>query len=602
MHALSTSSAIAPLRAVMRSLSQGNIVAYRWLFALCTMVTCAPLWAADVFPFQDYAGNMSYAAILAGSGDAGSLIQRTYEVGGLFLPNGLLFWSWAALGPSLGFVLAGKLLLTLYAVALPISLDRLLVAAGRDRRFALLAFPFVYNYNLMMGFASYATAIPVALYTLTWAYRLLDSPSRGRGFIVALLSYLTFLAHAQGYLVLGIMAIGFVLFVPRTWREFFIACAAFGASLLPFFPWFYDEFIRPPETTALGGAPLIPAFQDPGDLFGRLGEYSFVKWERTFDGWVYFAMLGVAAIGLLERRPQGGVEGRARYGLEGITALVFIAYLATPEHTTVQAAIGSRLVVFVMLLGIGWLHMPRWKYAPGVLMVAMAAITVVFGGYVRAEMQRFERDEVGSNFLTMIEALPDETRLAVIIHDRSSPTVDVHAHEHMYGYHFALNRGVAYSTFHSYYGRHARWLDGHAVPYPGRQVKSFLRSKSVCQFDYLLTRTKKIPRWKRMKDRVTYIDHSARYSLWKLETDRIPLCSKQGEEAPARAKVATGRKAVTTSKPRTFASTLSPKVGRARGRTLEGDWKELSDSRTRTRGASDSPAKPNDMTNTKGEQ
>lgn len=535
---------------------------------------------------------MSYAAILAGSGEAGSLLQRTYEVGGLFLPNGLLFWSWALLSPVFGFVMAGKLLLTLYAIALPLSVDRLLVAAGRDRRFALLAFPFVYNYNLMMGFASYATAIPVALYTLTWAFRLLEAPSLRRGFVVAGLSYLTFLAHAQGYLVLGVMAIGFVLFVPRTWREFLIASAAFGASLVPFFPWLWDEFIKPPESTALGGAPLIPAFQDPGDLFGRLGEYSIVKWERTFDGWVYLGILAVFALGLLDRRSRAQEEGRAAFGVEAITACVFVAYLATPEHTTVQAAIGSRLVVFVMLLGLGWLQMPRWKYAPGVLLIGMASLSLAFAGHVRADMKRFERDEVGFNFLPMIEALPDETRLAVIIHDRSSPTVDVHAHEHMYGYHFALNRGIAYSTFHSYYGRHARWAQGETVAYPGRQVKSFLRSKSVCEFDYLLTRTKKIPRWKRLKDRLTYIDHSAKYSLWKLETERIPLCSKKGKEAPARAKVAAGRKAVEGSKPRTFASTLSPKVGRARGRTLKGTWRGAADRAAKERGTSSSRGGP----------
>ena len=260
MHSLRTAPPLGPVSGALQALLHGDVAAYRWLFAICTVFTIAPLWSADVFPFQDYAGNMSYAAILAGSGAVGSLIEQTYEVGGLFLPNGLLFWSWAVLGSAVGFVLAGKVLLTFYALALPLSVDRLLVASGRDRRFALLAFPLVYNYNLMMGFASYATAIPVALYTLSWAYRLLDKPTRAHGLIVAGLSSLTFIAHAQGYLVLGLMAMGFVLFVPRTWREFFICCAAFGASLLLFFPWFWDEFVRPPEATALGGAPLLPAF------------------------------------------------------------------------------------------------------------------------------------------------------------------------------------------------------------------------------------------------------------------------------------------------------------------------------------------------------
>jgi hypothetical protein len=268
--------------------------------------------------------------------------------------------------------------------------------------------------------------------------------------------------------------------------------------------------------------------------------------------------------------------------MEAMTAIVFLAYLCTPEHTTVQAAIASRLVVFTMLLGLGWLQMPRWRYGAGVMLVAMATVSMVFGVYVRAEIQRFQRDEIGPGFLSMIDSLPEESRLAVIIEDRRSPTVQVHAHEHMYGYHFALNRGIAYSTFHSYYGRHARWLPGKTIAYPGRQVKGFLRSANVCRFDYVLTRTKVLPRWKRLRERLTYIDHSARYSLWKVETERISLCTKAGEEAPAQSKVAAERRAVTHSKPRTLASTLSPKVGRARGRTLGGAWKRSTTKPART--------------------
>ncbi|MDP6947198.1 MAG: hypothetical protein QF464_23815, partial [Myxococcota bacterium] len=155
-----------------------------------------------------------------------------------------------------------------------------------------------------------------------------------------------------------------------------------------------------------------------------------------------------------------------------------------------------------------------------------------------------------------------------------SDAVEVHAHEHMYGYHYALNRGTSYSGFHSFYGRHARWRSGKEIPYPGRQVRAFLRGPSVCEYDYLLARTKRVPRWRKLADRVTYVDHSAKYSLWKLETDRIPACTEAGSEDPAKARVASTRPAAVKAKVGTLASTLAPKVGRARGRNLAGEWKQ----------------------------
>lgn len=570
----------SPFAEVFTLLATGGEPAYKALFLACAVAAVAPLWAGDILPFQDYAGNMSYAAILAGAGE-GTLYGETFLTGGALVPNGMLFWSWAFLGPLLGFITAGKVLLTVYAVALPLSVDRLLVAAGRHRHFALLAFPFVYNSNLMMGFASFATAIPVAIFAIARAYRFVQRPTPLRGAIVTALSMLTFLAHAQAYLVLGIMAIAFVLMVPRDWPTFWRTCLAFGASLLIFAPWAWDNFVAAPEESALGGRPLKPAFQSPGTLFDRLRDYTLSRWERSFDDWTIMGMVLAASVGLMDRRPRiAAGEGRARLGLEVITLALFISYLAVPEHTVVQAAIGSRVVAFAALFFLGWLHLPHHPGVRGALVWMMAGLSMWFADNVRTDIERFNDKEMGPRFVEMIEALPDRSKLAVVIEERDSDTVSVHAHEHIYGYHFGLNQGLAYSQFHSYYGRHAQWRPDREVPYPGRNARPFLRWHSACWFDYILVRSDKVPRWRQMRDRVAFVDSSAGYSLWKLEPHAMPQCSEE-KKKPKGDDDNLVKRVVDTVAATPLASTLSPKVGRARGRTMSGEWKQRRSRSTR---------------------
>lgn len=561
-------------------LLRGERPVYEILFALCAVATVAPLWVAPILPFQDYAGNLSYAAILAGASTPPDLYARVFDVGGLLVPNGLFLYSWAWLGSTpLGFVVAGKILLSVYAIALPWSVDRLLAAAGRQRAFTLLSFPLVYNSNLVMGFASFATALPLLIYCFARALRFHDRADLRSGVAVAALAMLTFLGHAQMYLILGVVALAFVFVAATSLRRFLLLAAPFAVSLLLFLPWAWDAFVDPADKTALGGQDLKPFFQEPIDLFGRFGELSIGRWADGFDDWAFLGTLGLIAFGLIHRRPVPGPDGRPRrYVVEAATLLVAFTYLVIPEHTQVQAAIGSRLVSVVMLLVVGWLFLPRARWTHGPIMAAMTALTLYYASHTATAIEDFNERETGPGFIELVDSVPDGSRLAFIAEDRGSSLTRVHSHAHMYGYHFALNGGLAYSTFHSFHGRHAEWRAGHQVPFPGQDARSFLRSKAACWYDFLLVRTHKQPRWRQLASRLTYAGHSRRYSLWRIEKDRISACSKRKkkkspEKKPDGAAPPTPPRVPVAGPPGPLPSTLAPRVGHARGRALDGSWR-----------------------------
>ncbi len=573
--------------------------AYPLLFAISAVASILPFWAGDVLPFQDYGGHMSYAAVLANAGE-GSLYGRTFVTGDVLDPNGLFLFLWAWLSPLTGIVVAGKILLSLYALLLPLSADRLLVAAGRDRRWALASFLCVLNSSALMGFVSFLGAMPLALYTLARAYRFLDRPILANGALVTALAMLTFLGHAHMYLLLGVMALAFVMMMARTWRHAVELGAPFAASLLLFLPWAWGQFVAPADPTALGGSALAPHYQHPGKLFTRLGEYVLARWSGRWDDWILLALGLLVVVGLLARRPDTlPGRGRSRYGLEAAGVALFFCYLLVPEHTAVQASIASRAVAPAFVVGLGWLGMPRLRWAPLGMSLALVVLTATHSHYAARAVARFNLEEVGPRWVEMVDALPEGSRLAVLIDDPSDATVRVKAHEHLYGYHFALNGGLAFSTFHSYYGRHATWRRGKEVPWPGADPRKFLRGEAACWFDFVLVRTRSLPRWRQLSRRLSYMDHSARYSLWRLEHERIPACRRdkgslpppEQPEAPSGAKPRAVASIDRGSRepPRPLATTLAPEVGHARGRALDGSWAQADRALLRPRRRTEGP-------------
>ena len=204
-------------------------------------------------------------------------------------------------------------------------------------------------------------------------------------------------------------------------------------------------------------------------------------------------------------------------------------------------------------------------------MLRKKTLAIIFGANASSVVRTYNDREIGENFLPMIDALPDGSRLAVITAERESRAVTVLAHQHIYGYHFALNKGLAFSGFHSFHGRHAQWRPGKHMPYPGRDPRAFLRGKNACVFDYLLVRTSNIPRWQHLAPRLTYLDHSSRYSLWRIHHDRIPACRAPKKKTPKAPDVA-GSDDKGAQGAASISSTLGPSVGGTRGRTIEGTW------------------------------
>lgn len=208
---------------------------------------------------------------------------------------------------------AGRIWLSVYALALPVGVARVADAFGRSPWLALFTLPLVWNLPLGTGHAGFAAGLTVALFALAELELFLRQPARARAVTFAVLACLVWLGDASvfGFLVLAAVIlcatsrpVALVLILPS------LALALIGARSLP-----------------AGGAPpeIAPALQRleevPSALVMTFG-------ERAHE--VLLLLLGVWLILLLTARTDEHDTPARGYRLEAIALLALILALALP--------------------------------------------------------------------------------------------------------------------------------------------------------------------------------------------------------------------------------------------------------------------------------
>jgi len=172
-------------------------------FAGVTFGMAAPAWACRHLPLQDLPQHLAAVSVLrrllfSGSLDAyfEATLSRTQYL--------LVYGIGVPLSAVVGVETAGKLLVTLTVVSLPYALRYLLGKMGRDPRLAALAWPLVWNPQMLLGFLNFLLGVPIALVALGLLLPLGAPRTRRREVALAGLSLAAFYAHLVPYGVLGL--------------------------------------------------------------------------------------------------------------------------------------------------------------------------------------------------------------------------------------------------------------------------------------------------------------------------------------------------------------------------------------------------------------
>ncbi len=173
-----------------------------------------PLWLVRFLPMVDYPQQLAAASILRFYSDPARALQQTYEIV-LWRPQGLFEMLTAAFGFLLPIEAAGKLVLSISLLAVPLAAALLCRRTGRPAWYALLALGLTYNTAFSWGFVDNLIAYPLVLLGVAIADRLFDRPFGARSWaLLAGIGLLFYTVHLE-FLLIFAGAVGWLALVRR---------------------------------------------------------------------------------------------------------------------------------------------------------------------------------------------------------------------------------------------------------------------------------------------------------------------------------------------------------------------------------------------------
>jgi hypothetical protein len=322
------------------------------LFALLLILHVAPIWAFRFFPTQDGPGHQALAFILRqyNRPDAG-LLRQYYALNREALPNEFIFF---LMNRVLGFLtvpLAEKVLLTLYAILLPLSVRYALRGVSRQAGFlAILSFPFLYNYTLHMGFFNFNFSLPAFFFTVGYWLRHGERMTPLRTAALALLILWVYFCHP-----VTLVMTAAALLTLAGWRLLLERGAGFRRWLLPpllaLFPAvaLMASFLGRRMGSKIDFLPLWVKLKHLAGLYSLA---SLSHWTPPLAATL--ALLFYVLV-LLALRQRGKRPPEIRDGLLLVVLVFIAAYLLAPSEISGGGFVTHRLNLFPFLALILWL-------------------------------------------------------------------------------------------------------------------------------------------------------------------------------------------------------------------------------------------------------
>lgn len=377
----------------------------RLAFVGCIALHLLPIWGLDHFPSQDGPSHVANASVLRDYGRPDrALLREYYSLNWWPNPNWLGHFVMAALMVVVPPVTAEKLLLTGYVAGLPLAVRYALGALDpASRPLAFLAFPFVYNYALHMGFYNFSLGLP--LFFLTVGYWLAHGGRLGlrRAVVLQLLSLLLYFSHPLGLgaawlaiAVLGLHGLAVELIERRRERALSavvlrgsirarVLAPGFAASPAAVLAALYLLEGRPGSA-----APFRPDF---GARVDRLIRLEPLLSHTPVEGLPAAALAGLfgAALLYVALRRMIRRDLPRRDALLLVTAVYLVGYFTLPDAMAGGGFILSRLGLFPYFGLILWLgaqtFSPRARRAIGwgAAVIACVLLVVRAPSYTRLE-------------------------------------------------------------------------------------------------------------------------------------------------------------------------------------------------------------------------
>jgi hypothetical protein len=401
------------------------------LAAGLTVISLIPVWAVHFPPLQDYPLHLLRAHIIAHYSAPSSHYYDTFVVSLFPIPYILTDYIVAGLALFLPVATAGKILLSVYVVLLPMSVFYLLRSIAPAKPIlGFFGFLFIYNWHFAMGFMSFFFSFPLFLFAVGYWWRHRLGATWRHRVVFSALVFCVYLAHMYTFLFL-LFSVGVLsLTESRSLRRSI-------DSLLPFLPslvllvltfWLQaPQFQRGP--TVIGYPSLV----------GRLRMIATPKLDfRFFETYSpdrerhIFLAAGLLACLLLPGSLRALRKNSFGWLFLGLTLLYFSlpAYLSTKGLDYLSI----RVLIFMAFIGILCLEPPKRALSRGVAMGYLVALSLVSLAGTFRDYRRINREL--QDYSSVMMQIPSGERVSFRV-DRHRPW-PVHSSPYYYfcGYYY----------------------------------------------------------------------------------------------------------------------------------------------------------------------
>ena len=409
---------------------------------MTAIASAIPFLAVRHPPFTDLpehvAAMASLARLLPGGGGAPYVVDAVSSQYLLYHGLGAVLTRLTGDAP-----LANGLLLAAVALVWPFSLRAALRALKRDERLAIFGSMVFFNRALVVGFLPFVASIPVALFALAALVSQLESPTRRRAFVLALLALVLFYTHVSSFVLFALIA-GVMVAIALVRKQ--ERRALLLATVMPLVPsilaaafWWHAGSLEGPSghVEKINRLPLLL-------IVDAMPIWTFDVWASHGDElcavvwWTAFAVV-VAFRGEARPSPIAWVLPIVPVACAGA------AYLSTPFSVGAAGYLNLRLAPVVTMLALLVLR-PRRGLLGDVPLAAAAIAALGMAASTTFEMRRLESEGLGDIDALLAHARPD-ARLAMLNFQTHSPRANFWPYVFAGSYYRAQGGAVASYSF-----------------------------------------------------------------------------------------------------------------------------------------------------------
>lgn len=341
---------------------------------LLIIISLLPVWLVEFPPLQDYPSHLVRANIISNFWNPDFGYTKTYSFSFFPTPYILIDYIFLALNHVFSIQYAGKIILSLYVVLLPLSTFYLIQAVDKSNKIiGYFSFILIYNYFFNMGFTNFSLSIPLFLFALGYWWKTKDDAGWTHRAILAILVFLVYICHLFAYCFLFYTVIILSAYFLRKPKKIIANIAVFLPSLillilslindLPtagtegFVLFFYNGMMQKLKFASF--------YQQPA---------YYMSFDPRLDKIILLSSTCLAACLLIVQLRNKNYRTMA--GIFITLLLLFGLYVVTPTHFVQPAldVVDTRILIFMCFIFLLLLGTPKNKFMRS--MVCFIVITL----------------------------------------------------------------------------------------------------------------------------------------------------------------------------------------------------------------------------------